>query len=116
MNKNGFVIEIINSSDDIKKVELFTEKALNEYIIVHTRNNEFQYEDILEIARTKNFRGTGIKIDHDEPIKLCIHNSGSEKQFDFLRFIEEIDVLIDGKDNYISIEIPPKNEFIIQLY
>jgi hypothetical protein len=115
---NGFVVNIINNTNEQKEICLFKEGGITEDVLVHVFNNPaLDYNSLLNIARTKGFMGNGLQSDYNTINSITIHKEHNTKvvYFNNLPFITDLDLTINGFSNYISLWVPPSTTMYLQL-
>ena len=87
---NGFVVDIINNTNEQKEICLFKEGGIPEDVLVHVINNPaLDLNYLLNIARIKGFMGSGLQVDTDLIDHLVIHDEENVETIGFKNVYNE---------------------------
>lgn len=111
---NGFIVEIINNTNTVEEVKLFSH-TLPKGMLVNSINNQFDFDKLKMAAQAEPFFGNTLTTQSDELIQIEITQNKASEIILLKERYEGIDILIDGKDNYIKIKCPPNDRFYIRL-
>jgi hypothetical protein len=112
---NGFLLEIINDNNSEVTIPFFSLDPLPSGITIHTRNTDYTYAALLSIAQTDGFTGSGIITDDERVSLLTIFRNHQSTQYQFSKILDGLEIFIDGKDNYVSMNFPPMSTTLVQL-
>ena len=113
---NGFVVDIINNTNEQKEICLFKEGGIPEDVLVHVINNPaLDLNYLLNIARTKGFMGSGLQVDTDLIDHLIIHDEENVETIGFKRILHPKEIKLNGVSKYICLSIPPQVPVLVQL-
>jgi hypothetical protein len=112
---NGFLLEISNNNNTEVTVPFFREESLKAGITIHARNTDYNYAALLSMAKKEGFTGSGIVTDDERVSLLTIYRNHQPTQYLFSKILDGLEIFIDGKDNYISLNFPPMSYTLVQL-
>ena len=115
--ENGFTIEVSNNTSAEKEIKLFTQDGLVEGVIVKVFNSDLDYNFLLNIAKNKGFKGSGIMINTELINHICFQDEENSETIIINKIIDNKQILLNGHTKYISLVIPSQSEapIIIQL-
>ena len=112
---NSFLLEISNTNKAEVSIPFFREEPLQSGIDIHVRNSDYQYADLLSMAQTDGFTGSGIITDDERVSLLTIYKNNQPTQYHFSKILDNLNITIDGAGNYISLVFPPMSTVLVQL-
>ena len=110
---NGFVLDIINETDEVQRVQLFKSENLPNGVKIKHRNSICEYQQLLSFAQLRGFIGSGIHADEELNFIIC-HGNTKEKYE--TRLLTDKEIEIDGFSNYVEVEIPANTTILFQLF
>lgn len=113
--RNGFLIEISNTTDYVQQIQLFSEE-LPVGVIVRSFDGAYNYVALHKISVEHGFSGNSITTNADQPIQLHIHNDGINEPVELNGRLERENISIDSNDNYIVVACPAKTIFTLRLF
>jgi hypothetical protein len=112
---NGFIIEVLNNNNNEVTVPFFIEETQPTGISVNSKNAGYKYASLLIMAQMQGFAGSGFITDDKRVSHLTICKNNQHTQHDFFKILDNQGIIIDGKDNYISLNFPPMSTTLVQL-
>ena len=112
---NGFLLEIENATLEEQLIPFFKKEQLPEGVYIRAKGTSYDYDSLLLLATSKGFKGTGIMVDDINVNRLSIYKNNEPKDIILNKIIDDIEILIDGGSNYITLVIPPRTNVLIQL-
>ena len=110
--KNSFLISIENHTDEPKLINLFS-GTLESGVTVTSEN--YFYQSLQLIARTKGFKGNSLTTNLETTIELDFFHNGKIIHANLNGRYEQEQILIDGFNNYLKFTCPPQKMFNISL-
>ena len=114
MNK-GFTIELINSNNAEREINLFTKEGLPDDVRVNVINTNNNYDFLLNIAIGEGFMGGGLMINSDLVNSITIHDGSKLEIIFFEKMLIEKKISFNGTSNFISLTVPPYTHLVLQL-
>lgn len=111
---NGFLIEITNENNEEQLIHLFKDTLPGE-VSIKSINSNYDYPTLSLMALNQAFEGSGIVTDIGGTCSITIHTNGISTTHQFSKSLDNQEIIIDGKTNYLSIFTPPKSKSIVQL-
>jgi len=112
---NSFLLEITNDNNTEVTISFFKDEQLPLGTAVHYRNTNHHYESLLAIAQSEGFAGSGIVTDDERVSLLTIYKNHQPTQHYFSKILDNLEITLDGKNNYISLVFPPDSTTLVQL-
>lgn len=112
---NGFIVEINNSTVHEQAVVLFKKMNLSSGVTVYGLNSNTDYESLVSMATTEGFKGNGIMTNNENINQLTIVSNNKSTHARFKNIHDNVEIIIDGTSNYISLVIPPATIAVVQL-
>ncbi len=112
---NGFVLEVVNENTTEVIVTLFKNASLPNGVRIHSRNSQYDYNSLFQMSIDEGFMGSGISTDDERISRITIYKDSNPTSFEFNKILDNLEIIIDGQTNYISLVIPPSSDTIIQL-
>jgi len=113
--RNGLLLEISNTNNAEVTIPFFREDALPSGLTIFARNTDYNYTALLSIAQTEGFTGSGIITDDERVSLLTIYRNHQPTHYEFSKILDGLEIIIDGKGNYISLNFPPMSTTLVQL-
>jgi hypothetical protein len=110
---NGFVLEINNENGFECEVPLFLDYELPAGVIIKTNSGEFSFKNLVFMAQSEKFSGSGFQSDIIKKVVLISPNG--EKALNTPTFSKKQEIILDGMESYLNITIPAKSVGIFQL-
>jgi len=111
---NGFVLDIHNENGFECKIPLFRDIKLPEGLSIRTSNGNYSYNSLVLMAKSKKFIGSGFQSDIVQ--KALFMSPKGATPLNSTAFSMDLEIIIDGFENYLSIIIPPNSSGVFQLF
>jgi hypothetical protein len=112
---NGFVLDIINENTEDITVLLFTNKEIPSGVTITAKNTNYDYSSLFLMSIKEGFMGGGISTDNEHISRVTIFKNNNPCSYEFHKIIDNLEIIIDGQNNYIAIEISPSSKSLVQL-
>lgn len=112
---NGFLVEVVNTTQDEQIVFLFNEMGLPKGVTVISKGTQYDYPALLSLSKTNGFKGSGIMTDTKSVDSVTIFNENEAVLINLHPLMADRDIIINGTSKYISFSIPPLSNALIQL-
>lgn len=112
---NGFELDIINENTEEASVSLFTNKEIPSGVSIIARNADYDYKALYVMSITEGFMGRGISTDDDRICHVTIIKNDNSSTYEFHKILDNMEIIIDGLNNYITLTIPPSSKSLFQL-
>ena len=112
---NGFVLDITNENKEAISISLFTGSEIPKGVTISIKNSNDDYNALLSMSMNEGFIGGGISTDDERISQVNIFKNGSPSSYEFHKIIDNLEIIIDGISNYITIVIPPTSKSLFQL-
>lgn len=113
-SKNGFIVNISNTTNEIQEIKLFT-GPIPEGVIVQTMFGDYDFDGLQMAAQIKPFIGNSLTSNSNDGIQMDIVNMDLIEIITLNGRYERPEILIDGQDNYINLICPANSKFYIRL-
>lgn len=112
---NGFVLDIINENTEEITVSLFTNKAIPTGVSITAKNSNYNYNSLLLMSINEGFMGGGISTDDERICQVTVFKNNISCNHEFHKILDNMEIILDGRKNYIILTIPPSSKSLVQL-
>ena len=111
---NGFVLDINNKHGIDYEIPLFRDFDMPDGLSIKTIRDNFTFDSLLLMSKSKNFIGGGFQSDIIKKVK--VNTREGILYFDSGTYSTDYKIIIDGFENYLTILVPPNNMGFFQLF